>query len=239
LSLLRPDLGIAPSQACAWALAEIPFQTFIALPMPDVTNVMARLCETLPPWFNTNAQGHALGTWSVPTNLPAIIWEGLPFFGGFIRPAYEETNAPFLFAGLFPNTPKKVPPPPELFLQILGRTNLAYYDWEIGAERLPAWRNMSQLALLLAEKPQMNPEAAAMKWIAVVSTNLGNIGTSLTVSGPDRMSLVRESPFGFTGFETVLLANWLESVTFPWGYQLPEPVKRKRKAETPETGTNP
>ena len=218
-----------PNQACFWALAEIPFQTFVAVPVSDATNVMARLCEKLPPWFNTNSQGRALGRWIVPTNRPAIVWDGMPFFGGFLRPAHEETSHGFLFAGLFPNTPKKVAPPPELFLQILGRTNLVCYDWEIGGERMLAWRNMSQLALLLANKPQLPTESLAMKWMQAISTNFGNVGTSLVVTGPDRMTLTRESPFGLTGLETVLLANWLESVKFPWAYELPGSAWPKRR----------
>lgn len=228
-----------PNQACFWALAEIPFQTFVAVPVDDATNVMTRLCEKLPPWFNTNSQGRALGWWIVPTNRPAIVWDGMPFFGAFLRPAHEEAWHGFLFAGLFPNTPNKVAPPPELFLQILGRTNLVCYDWEIGGERLLAWRNMSQLALLLADKPQLPAESLAMKWMQAISTNFGNVGTSLMVSGPDRMTLLRDSPFGLTGLETVLVANWLESVKFPWAYELPAPARPKRKAAAGKPETRP
>jgi hypothetical protein len=229
-------LDPVPNQLCTWALAEIPFQTFLAMPHADATNAMAGLCEQLPPLFHTNTQGLALGSWRAATNGQALVWEGMPFFGGFMRPAHEETESGFLLAGLFPNTPRKVPPPPELFAQVAGRTNLVYYDWEIGAERLPAWRNMAQLALLLADKAQLGPESATAKWMEAVAPKIGNIGTTITVSGPDRMTLVRQSPYGFTSIETVLLANWLESVTFPWGYELPPTPKRKRAAATPEPG---
>ena len=235
LSLLGLKPESVPNQLCTWSLAEIPFQTFAAAPVADVTNLMAQLCATLPPLFNTNTQGRALGTWRTSTNQEAILWGDMPFFGGFLRAADEETNGGFIFGGLFPNSPRKIPPPPELYFQVLGRTNLAYYDWEIGAERLLAWRNMSQLALLLAEKPQLGPQTAAMKWMEAIAPRLGNIGTSITVTEPDQMTLTRVSPYGFTSLETVLLANWLESVTFPWGYELPAPIKARRKADA----TNP
>lgn len=233
LALLGLTNGPAINQACLWALQEIPYQTFAAVPVPDATNVMDTLRVVLPPLFSTKTEGRALGAWTATTNGHALIWEGMPFFGGFMRPAHEETNGGFIFAGLFPNNPRRVFPPPELFYQVLGRTNLAYYDWEIGAERLAAWRNMSQLALMLSEKPQLPPQSAASRWLDVIKTNLGNIGTSVVVSGPDQMTLTRNSPHGFTGFETVLLANWLESTTFPWGYELPEPPKRVRKTASP------
>ncbi len=233
LQALGLELGLTPNQLCTWALAEIPFQTFLAIPHADATNAMERLAQQLPPLFNTNTQGLALGTWRATTNGQAIIWEGMPFFGGFLRPAYEEAEQGFLLGGLFPNTPRKVPPPPELFAQVLGHTNLVYYDWEIGAERLIAWRNMAQLALLLADKPQLRPDSAGAKWIEAVAPRIGNIGTTLTVTGPDRMTWVRQSPYGFTSVETILLVNWLESVTFPWGYELPAPPPPKRKTTAP------
>jgi len=223
LDALGVKLDGVPNQACLWALQGVPFQTFIAAPVTEATNVMDQLRERLPPWFSTNTAGHVLGSWRPVTNTHAIFWDGMPFFGGFMSTAIEETNEGFIIAGLFPNTTNPQPPPPELYFQVLGRTNLAYYDWEIGAERLAAWRTMVQLAHVLAEKPILLPEAAAAKWMDAIGPKLGNIGTSLTVNGPDRMTLIRQSPHGFTGFETVLLAHWLESTNFPWGYRLPAP----------------
>ncbi len=239
LQAMGLDAAMVPSQACSWALAEIPFQTFVAAPVPDASNVMAQLSEKLPPWFNTNSEGKALGVWRAMTNEPAIFWGDMPFFGGFLRQAEAETNISFIYGGLFPNSPKRVSPPPELYFQVLGRTNLAYYDWEIGAARLLAWRNMAQLALMLADKPQMGVETAAMKWLEAVAPKLGNIATAITVTGTNQMTFVRNSPYGFTSIETVLLANWLESVTFPWGFELPAPTKGKRKAPAaePQPGT--
>lgn len=221
LAALGMQVEPIPNQACLWALEGIPFQTFAAVPVPDSTNFMDQLSTQLPPLFNTNTAGTTLGSWRDLTNFHAIVWEGVPFFQGFMAPATEETNSSFIFAGLFQNTPEQVPPPLELYYQVWGRTNLAYYDWEIGGARLQAWQNMTQLGRLLAGKPQLSAEALATKWMQVVSTNIANIGTALTVNGPNRMTLVRTSPHGFTGFETVLLAGWLESVTFPWGYELP------------------
>jgi hypothetical protein len=212
-----------PNQACLWALEGIPFQTFASVPVPDSTNFMDQLSTQLPPLFNTqNTAGTWLGSWRAVTNEHAIIWADVPFLGGFLSPAYEETNSSFIFAGLFPNTPNLEFPPPWLFQAVLGRTNLAYYDWEIGGARLQAWQNMTQLGRLLAGKPQLSAEALASKWMQAAVPKLGNVGTSLTVSAPDRMMLVRTSPHGFTGFETALLAGWLESVNFPWGYELPD-----------------
>jgi hypothetical protein len=231
-------LSPVPNQFCAWSLGTAPFQVFAAVPVPEPTNAMRELCRVLPPWFNTNSQGRALGWWIVPTNRPAIIWEGMPFFGAFCRPAHEETAHGFLFAGLFPNTARKEAPPPELFAQILGRTNLVYYDWEMGSERVNSWRIISQVALLLAERQQLAAHTPGARWLDMLSTNLGNIGTSVVATGPDRMVFTRTAPLGLTGLETVLLVHWLEAPGFPWALQWPpEPKPQRPASRRPSTGS--
>jgi hypothetical protein len=226
-------LSPVPNQVCAWSLGAAPFQIFLSVPVNDATNTMRELCRVLPPWFNTNSQGRALGWWVVPTNLPAITWEGMPFFGAFCRPAFEEPRQGFIFAGLFPNSPARQSPPPELYHQILSRTNLVYYDWELGGERVRSWQLLSQVVLLLADRRQLDPSTPGARWMSMLSTNVGNVGTSLVVTGPDRMLLTRTAPLGLTGLETVLLAHWLEAPGFPWGWDWPPmPQPRRHPAAT-------
>lgn len=218
-----------PNQFCAWSLGAAPFQIFLAVPVQDATNAMLELCRVLPPWFNTNSQGRALGWWVVPTNRPALVWEGMPFFGAFCRPAHEETNQPFLFAGLFPNTARHQSPPPDLFHQILSRSNLVYYDWELGGERIFSWQTVSQVALLLAERQQLAPTTPGARWMSMLTTNVGNVGTSVVVTGPNHMLLTRTAPLGLTGLETVLLAHWLEAPGFPWSWDWPPMPQSARR----------
>lgn len=229
-------LSPVPGQFCAWSLGTAPFQVFAAVPVSDATNAMRELCRVLPPWFNTNSQGRALGWWVVPTNRPAILWEGMPFFGAFCRPAHEETTQGFLFAGLFPNTARKQSPPPDLFAQILNRTNLVYYDWELGGERVRSWRIISQVALLLAERQQLAQNTPGARWLEVLTTNVGNVGTSVVATGSDRMIFTRTAPLGLTGWESVFLAHWLEAPGFPWSFDWP-PESTTRPRTAPRTGS--
>ncbi|MCS7090560.1 MAG: hypothetical protein RMN51_11315 [Verrucomicrobiota bacterium] len=222
-------LSPTPNQLCAWSLGATPFQIFLAVPVPDATNAMQELCRVLPPWFNTNSQGRALGWWVVPSNRLAIIWEGMPFFGAFCRPAHEESSHGFLFAGLFPNSARAPQAPPDLFQQIVGRTNLVYYDWELGGERIHSWQIVSQVALLLAERQQLSHTTPGARWMSMLATNIGNVGTSVVATGPDRLLLTRTAPLGLTGLETVLLAHWLEAPGFPWTWDwpaFPSPARR-------------
>ncbi|MEJ5238038.1 MAG: hypothetical protein WHT82_06740 [Limisphaera sp.] len=229
-------LSPTPGQFCAWSLGSAPFQVFVAVPVPDATNAMRELCRVLPPWFNTNSQGRALGWWIVPTNRPAILWDGMPFFGAFCRPAHEESSQGFLFAGLFPNSARLQSPPPDLFAQILGRTNLVYYDWELGGERVRSWRIISQVALLLAERQQLAETTPGARWLEVLTTNVGNVGTSIVAAGPDRMVFTRTAPLGLTGWESVLLAHWLEAPGFPWSFDWP-PERRARPRTARSSGS--
>jgi len=233
----RAGLKISPTpnQFCAWSLASAPFQIFAAVPVNDPTNTMRELCRVLPPWFNTNSQGRALGWWVVPTNFPAIIWDGMPFFGAFCRPVSEPAGQGFIFAGLFPNNAKSQPPPPALYEEILSRTNLVYYDWELGGERVRSWQLLSQVALLLADRQQLAPTTAGARWMSMLTTNVANVGTSLVVTGPRTMLLTRTAPLGLTGLESVLLAHWLEAPGFPWSWDWPAMPQPKRRSATNAT----
>jgi len=229
------DLKIepVPNQFYLWALGDIPFQTFLAVPSQDTTNLLKHLEPQLTERFKTNLQKRSLGEIRWSTNMGALAWQGLPFIVPFIQPVVE-TNGEFLFAGLFPNGPAAKPPPPELLAQFSGRTNLVYYDWEITQARLTQWRNLSQLFRIIANRPQIDSDAPVWKWFDVVVTNLGNTATEITVTGPAQMSLARKSPVGLTAFELVALANWLESPNFPLGgYSLPKRPDSQRTVPAP------
>ena len=137
-----------PNQAFVWALAQIPFQTFVAVPVGDATNAIQQIGAKLAVGPHTNLQNPFLHSFTVTTNDNAISWHGLPFIVPALQPVREPAGD-FLLAGLFPNSPSSRPLPTELLAQ-LDRTNLIFYHWEITAERLQEIRGLSQLALLLA-----------------------------------------------------------------------------------------
>jgi hypothetical protein len=209
-----------PDQLFVWALDSIPFQTFAAVPVLNATNAIRQLGGDLSAKLGTNFQSAVFGLCQLTTNDNEIALRGFPFISPFVKNVREPAGD-FLLAGLFPNSPDSRPLPPELFAP-LAPTNLVFYHWEITAERLPEVRPLSQFALMVAQRNQLNGKSAAAKWLDRIGPTLGNTVTTITQTAPDELTFTRKAPGGLTAIEFVALANWLESTNFPLeGFQLP------------------
>ena len=202
-----------PNQVFAWALPQIPFQTFAAAPVENSTNAIRQISSKLNVGIHTNLHNPFLHSFTVMTDDDRIAWHGLPFIAPFIQPAHEPAGD-FLLAGLFPNSPSPSRFPAELLAQ-LDSTNLVFYHWEITAERLPEVRSLDQLAFLLDGRPQLGAQSAAAKWLDRIGPTLGNTVTEITQTAPNEWTFKRKSPGGLTAVEFVALANWLEATNFP------------------------
>lgn len=223
LKLLN-DLGVtpAPDQLYVWALQDVPFQTFLAVPAQDTTNFIKRLETVLRERLVPMLQKRSLGSIEPDSEAGAgLVWRGLPFIGPYIVPVTEPAGE-FLLLGLFPNSPLTNPPPPELYAQFVNRPEIAYYDWEITQVRFHQLWNLCQLTRLIAEKPQLNTQTAMWKWLDSVSTNLGNTATHITVNNSQKLTFVRRSQLGLSAIELVAFANWFDAPGFPFcGIVLP------------------
>jgi hypothetical protein len=209
-----------PNQVFIWALAQIPFQTFVAVPVPDATNAIRQLGDDLSATLGKDFKHPALGLLTLATNDSEIAWHGFPFVSPFVQNVREPAGD-FLLAGLFQNSPDSEPLRPELFA-ILAPTNLVFYHWEITAERLPEVRNLSQLALMFVQQNQPDGKSAAAKWLDHIGPTLGNTVTTITQTAPDELTFTRKASGGLTALEFVAFANWLESTNFPLdGFRLP------------------
>jgi hypothetical protein len=217
------EIEPVPNQIFIWALAQIPFQTFAAVPVPDATNAIRQLGGNLSAALGGDFQNPALGSLTLATNDSKIAWRGFPFVSPFVQNVREPAGD-FLLAGLILNSSDSMPLPPELF-KMLAPANLVFYHWEITAERLPEVRILSQLALLFAQRNQLDGKSAAAKWLDRIGPTLGNTVTALTQTAPDELTFTRKAPGGLTAIELVALANWLESANFPFGkVELPATV---------------
>ena len=208
-----------PNQVCMWARATVPVQTSLTVPMPDPTNVVKEIAPRLPDLVKahfTNAPGRFL--WI--SNRAEWLWSGLPLFIPHLRPL-KEPNGDFLFGGLFPAGPKSNAAPAELFAQVIGRTNLVYYDWELTQERLAQVRYMTQLVDMINNRRLATTNSTGFQWLREIEPLLGNSITEVTLSSPKELSFVRKSDLGFTGFELVMLSRWIESAGFPLRYEPP------------------
>lgn len=208
-----------PGQLFVWSGATIPFQTFAAAPMKGAEIKLHYIAPQLVARVNPTLQAHNAGRLAFATNsagLAALRWTGIPpFVTPFISTA-QAAGTDFMVAGLHPNWGGTNPPPPDaLFQQVAGRTNLAFYAWEITAERAWAWRNTVNVFRHIFEMPRLGTNAASIVWINSISNRLGNTVTEITQADAKRLNLVRHGPVGLTGLELVGLAHWLESPEFP------------------------
>ena len=110
---------------------------------------------------------------------------------------------------------RSLPPPADLLSQLDANPKLICYDWEITQARLSHWRNLDQLARIIAGTTLVASNALGQHWLQVIGPKLGNTVTEITADSPSEWSLVRKSHIGFTGVELVALTRWLESSAFP------------------------
>lgn len=203
-----------PNQMFIWAMSQIPFETSFALPAPDATNYLKNMEPKLVSLINSNPGSMSIGTEAEWTTNDEIVVRGNPFFGPHLG-AVRESAGDFLVGGIFPKLPREGSMPPELVNEIMSRTNLVCYDWEITELRLAQWRALSQLSLIMANKPITTTNTPAQRWIDAVKAKLGNCGTVITLTAPNELTLVRNSPIGLTGVEITWLAYWLDAPGFP------------------------
>ncbi|MES1180925.1 MAG: hypothetical protein ABUL66_03585, partial [Verrucomicrobiota bacterium] len=203
-----------PDQLFIWALPQVPYQTFAAVPFADAASGLAQLYARLQPVFGAQkAPGEFFTPFTLVRTNNEISLRGTPFIAPSIQAVHEPAGQ-FLFAGVFPNTPRSKPLPPELF-QRLATKDLVFYHWEITAERWPEVLNLGQLGLVLTSHRQLGGDSAALKWIQKTAPKLGNNVTEITRTGPAEMTFTRKSSGGFTALELFALGSWLENPAFP------------------------
>ncbi len=209
----RLDFQPAPAQFFAWALPQIPFQTFAAQPVPDGPAALAQLDAKLAGVFNNDSSNRFFRQIKMDMTNNRIAFTGLPFFSPFMQSVHGPAGD-FLFGGFFPNLPRPQPLPPQL-LQPLNQPDLVYYHWEDTAERLRELPELSQLLLMVTEHRQFDTQSAAGKWLDVIRPTLGTTLTEVKEVAPDQLVFHRNARGGLTAVELLALANWLEAPDFP------------------------
>ncbi len=214
------DLKPFPNQFYLWALEQVPFQTYALAACDNASNTLERIGPKIISSLGTNILPHQINNIHWETNHSRIVMSEIPVVTPFLQ-VQKDAGREFLFAGLFPNKFSKNTLPKELLAQILGTTNLVYYDWEITGVRLPQWQEMLSLAGIFSRNP-VPTTAPGQKWLEAIKMKCGNTVTEVTLTRPDELSLVRKSNLGLTGFELVSLTRWLDSKNFPTGgHQIP------------------
>ncbi|MCU0784798.1 MAG: hypothetical protein MUF81_12305 [Verrucomicrobia bacterium] len=215
------QLGAPPNQLCFWGLEGMPLLNYFAAPLPDASHRVQAITELLVqkcnPWMATNAMGH----FAPAADSNGVVWTDAPIMSPFLRSVDTGGNR-FVFGGLLPNAVTNQPPPDGLLPQILGRTNLVGYDWELTGRRIESWLFTGQLLRMVLHRAQLpfdsaRDQCAGTAWFRAAAPTLGNCATYVTQTGTDQLSFARRSTIGFTAVELHWLADWLESPQFPRG----------------------
>lgn len=222
------EINPVPNQLTLWAQSGLPFLEYSSFPAQKAPEQLKRMAKPLsnellaPAGTSTN---RPLGKIDFEPSRSKVIWKGLPYIVPTLQPV-KVGQQEYVFGELFPLSFRSNSAPPELFGQVIGRTNLAYYDWEITQEQVNRWRALHQLAEIISGRAIGSTNLASQKWVRAVAPYLGNAATEITVTSPSEFTLIRKSHIGLTGFELIALSRWFESVEFPkYGYY-PEQPKR-------------
>ncbi len=216
-----------------WSMGEMAFQSYVAWPVNDPGNTLATLSAQAIGALNPKLKalnGTEL-TWQPKAS--RLVWSKLQLIAPIVLPA-PASNGQFLVAGLFPLTPGKAPAPKALWAQFQDRTDLVYYDWELTGPRVWHLLTVTEVLPILQvlgvgpreplvagaspAKPGTNTLAAPgvqsrlnaqKQWLLGLAPFLGNTVTEVTKTGPNELTVLRNSPFVFSSLELVLLSHWL------------------------------
>jgi hypothetical protein len=232
------ELGLKPipNQFYVWGQRFFNGQTLLAVPNPDPTNALKRMLPHVPKFIN-GLLGKVSGEIGWATNTSEIVWRGLPFLMPFISPILDGRER-FLLTGMIPYLGKTNPPPAALYDQFIGRKDMVYYDWEITQERAVHHRHYYRLADIITRHQTLPDNAPAIIWFQEAHQKLGNTVTEISLAGPQRLSLVRKSHLGVTGFELVTLLRWIDSPGFPLTF-VSQPFLPSKPPKRPPPGRAP
>jgi hypothetical protein len=149
------------------------------------------------------------GNFEFDTNHYGLYLTGLPIAVPFLRPAHSN-DVNFVYAGTMPmGTWSSNAMPAELAHEVTSRTNLVYYDWELGNGRLTQIRPMSQLAAMASRKPVANMSDPANKWLTAAEEKFGNTITEISKTGPRELWFIRSSDSGLSAMELFTFVQWV------------------------------
>jgi len=232
------QIGAPPSQAFFWSLDGAPMQTYWAAPVPDASNRMRTLMDVLLRNGNPWLASHSMGSFARAPDANGAVWGGLPLASPFIKSVDTATGS-FVFGGLLPNAGWETNRPPSsgMIQDVVRRTNLVYYDWEVSGPRIEPWLYIGQVSRLASRHGQLSMESAGIGWLRVLSARLDRSTTLINRTGTNQLSFIRKSTVGLTAPELHLLVDWLESPQFPRGlHSSLSPPDALPGGSTPPTG---
>jgi len=216
LTELMKSLGAqtVAGQVFLWSLEGSLTQTYGAIPVVDSVEVVSGISPNIMNRVNSFAGTNELLGFRKSTQYTGLEWTGLPFLSPFIQ-ATTLDGQDYVVLGLF--SPRKPSSPPQELLEAIAQQDLVCYDWELTGIRIQQWLYIFQFLRFVTSLPQLPDDSASLVFLKALTPKLGNCVTRLVREKNGEVSLTRQSGVGFTALELHLLADWLESPSFPFG----------------------
>lgn len=236
LAVVR-ELGMSqlPDSVFGWALASIPFQTFVSWEWPEGRDSLPSVAAKAAVVATNRLPGLTHGKIEYKAEEKRVVWTGMPILQPFLTGASEK-DAGYVLGGVFPPPRRYVAGPQELYAEVVKNTNVLYLDWEITQKRMDDWRQLKNLYWMLSGYIPPNTNHAAQRWLADtnITRKLENAMTEVSVVSGRELAVRRTSSIGLTGFELVMLLRWVDDPGFPrWTQPELARTKRMRAPGTP------
>lgn len=203
--------GRTPGQVVSWAQPEVPFRSWFAFPVDDITKRVERIHEDVKPFFGTtNQPGPYRGQVALHSNHTAVAVFGKQMACTPRVVGATQAGESYLVVGFFQGKTNNAPMPAELLAQ-LQKPNLAFFEWEITSESWPNWNVLAQYNQILLGRAPNEPNARAHRWMSSLTNQLGNAVTQVERQSPTRFTFTRKSDVGLNGLELVALTRWLDA----------------------------
>lgn len=210
-----PD-DLRPNQLFNWTQGDVVLMSEFAAPVSDAQKTFALLKKSVPESYGREIMDRALGEWISVTNIQRSMWRGLPVFVPYFGPETAD-GRDYIKGGIFPleKRGERDPAPGALFDQFENREKLFYYDWEITAARISAFKQAERFVDLVFPPKPKRTSASGVEWMNLIFGKLENTVTEATLAGDRNVSVVRKSAIGLSGIELWLLMHWMDGKDFP------------------------
>ena len=215
-----------PDQVYIWSLGTSPLQTYWVAQVTDASKYFDQIRPGLIGLVNSilfnqgpktpaTGRGAPLSFQAAYTNNEIEI-SGMPFLNPRLG-VYRNADGQYLLGGLIPWAKNREPLPADLEREVMAHPDLVYYGWEYTPERLRQWYGLFQIGQIMLNLGLSDTKAPAHKWIEAIMPKLGTAGTEVSLTAPNKLTVLRNSTISFSGFELSALAYWLDSPRFPLG----------------------
>jgi hypothetical protein len=210
--------GLPPDQYYSWTSQGSPLQMYVAAPLPgdgeQLRQLSAVLLEKGNSWLATNGVGNL----QAAPDGNGLVWNGLPMASPFLK-SVDAGSGKIALAGLVQDPAPASNPAVsgEMYQDIIRRTNLVFYDWELSGPRTESLLYVGQVLRIGTRRPQLPSDSVGVAWLNALMPRLNSSTTLVTLSDTNKLTVIRKSTLGLTGWELHLLTDWLESPGFPRG----------------------